>query len=112
MNYLSNSGQAKIDEVKQSIKEQRDLIQSRDAEITDKKNEEKKLKGDVNALSNAIEGIRAKMESNKRENAQDNKDRKLLEDRYTWINNDKHVFGKEHSPYDFNARNPQRGKLL
>ena len=40
----------------------------------------------------------------------DLKERQYLEEKYSWIEQDKHVFGKKNSHYDFTIRDPHKAE--
>ena len=46
----------------------------------------------------------------RQENAQDLKERKYLEEKYSWIEQDKHAFGKKNSAFDFTLRDPAKAE--
>ena len=96
--------------MKQLIQEQRELIQSRDKEISEKKDLEKNLNKQIKQLEQEISRAKQDIEIHRKENANQIKERKVYEDKYVWVIKDKALFGVQHSAYDFKLRDPARGK--
>lgn len=51
-----------------------------------------------------------KIETHLAENKEDLKYRRHLEEKYTWIELDKGIFGQKNSAYDFEQKNPQKAE--
>ena len=87
------------------------MILSRDKEISEKKDLEKDLQKKIKQLEQEISRCKHDFELHRRENANDLKERKVFEEKYSWIAKDKELFGLAHSAYDFKVRDPTKGKI-
>ena len=67
---IVNEHQKSVDEIKDLIQEQRELIASRDKEMTEKKNAEKELRKKIKDIDSNINRAQALIERARQENAQ------------------------------------------
>jgi len=105
-----NEHQEKVDAIKEQINEQRELIASRDKEMSEKKSTEKELRKRIKEIEAAIARAHGLIERAHAENASDLKERRYLEEKHSWIEQDKHVFGKKNTLYDFTSRDPVKAE--
>jgi len=107
---LCDEAAEKIQNVKDQIKQQRDLIAARDNEILEQKSVEKETQKQIKIAERGIDEaqthIRRQMEQNSEE---DSLRRKMIEEN-DWIEQDRHMFGVKNTPYDFEFRDPRKAE--